>query len=150
MKSNKSNKLKYFRYIICILLIILLIKASYRSYICSLLYEKDAVSIVKQEDTNYFLYNSNDEINNNEIKEKFILLSGNISIGDIKTKDVINLNTSIKTVKLKIIILDKNNNIIENVKIKNDNINIHIKTDTYKIIAVGKWFTGDINIITNK
>ena len=77
MKSNKSNKLKYFRYIICILLIILLIKASYRSYICSLLYEKDAVSIVKQEDTNYFLYNSNDEINNNEIKEKFILLSGN-------------------------------------------------------------------------
>ena len=82
--------------------------------------------------------------------EKFILLSGNISIGDIKTKDVIKLNTSIKTGKLKIIILDKNNNIIENVKIKNDNINIHIKTDTYKIIAVGKWFTGDINIITNK
>ena len=60
------------------------------------------------------------------------------------------LKTSIKTGKLKIIILDKNNNIIENVKIKNDNINIHIKTDTYKIIAVGKWFTGDINIITNK
>ncbi|MEG2363261.1 MAG: hypothetical protein RSC26_07125 [Terrisporobacter sp.] len=145
----KTDKLKYFRYIILIVVAIFLIKGFYKSYTSSLIYDQSAnVISQEQKDTNYFLYNTSEKINNTKINENFILLSGTITLCEITTTNNINLNTSVKTGNLKVMILNNNDDVILFEKLEDGSIDIDINPGTYKIIAIGKWFTGRLYVST--
>lgn len=145
-----QNKGKFIAYIISTLCLILLINGIVKSFKYGVFYNKSPKIINEQyKDMHKALFSSK-SIESNNIKSTFVLLSGNITIANIKSINdtKINMKLTTKTGKAKVLLWDDSKRIVIFKELSDDEEEISIKPGEYQVIVLGQWFTGRVTLNT--
>lgn len=83
-----------------------------------------------------------------DIKFKNLMLNGSSILGKIVSSEdtKININSKVNLGDLKIVLLDKNNNIVFEESTEVTQSEVVLQAGTYRIVIIGKWFNGSIEL----
>lgn len=156
MQKNKKTQIALlFR---CLVLIVLVLGlwvwavGGYRLYTCAQYYDKDPEIILTQCPEGIEFFGSVSMEEDGLLQHKAGILSGKIEIGKMElTKDgniIITPKTRIG--KLKVMILDNDNQVVAFEELAKDESKLSMKQGTYRIFLVGRYFTGTTTFETQK
>lgn len=89
---------------------------------------------------------SSELIENNNIRSTFLLLSGNVTVGNIKNNNDTKINVKLiaKTGNAKVLLWDDKKEVVISKELSQDEKEISIEPGEYQVIIVGQWFTGQV------
>ena len=143
---NKKILIRLIKWTMFLISLTMISQGWYKAYLYSSFYNEEATVIIEKNNTNQFSWNSSVKENDNYIKSKFTLLSGNDTIGNLSVENEakLTIETNTKRGKAKILIINEKNEIILFKEFNDNKEIVNLESGEYKIIFVGKWFTGNV------